>query len=98
MGMVALVGVVYGLWRALTPREERGALIALTVAACGVGIPIVLAVGGADYLAPRNLVAAMVPVSVLLAVVIAARRTGRVGWRWRVYSRWASWLSRSPWR
>ncbi len=79
VGMVALAGVVYGLWRALTPREERGALIALTVAACGVGIPIVLAVGGADYLAPRNLVAAMVPVSVLLAVVIAAQRTGRVG-------------------
>jgi hypothetical protein len=79
MGIVLLVGVVYGLWRALTPREERGALIALTVAACGVGIPIVLAVGGADYLAPRNLVAAMAPVSVLLGVVIAAQRTGRVG-------------------
>jgi mannosyltransferase len=79
MGMVALMGVVYGLWRALTPREERGALIALTVAVCGVGIPIVLAVGGADYLAPRNLVGAMVAVSVLLAVAIAARRTGWVG-------------------
>jgi hypothetical protein len=79
MGVVALTGVVYGLWRALTPREERGALTALIVAGCGVGIPIVLALGGADYLAPRNLVAAMVPVSALLAVVIAARRTGRVG-------------------
>jgi hypothetical protein len=42
-------------------------------------IPIVLAVLGADYLAPRNLVAAMVPVSALLAIVIAAQRTGRVG-------------------
>jgi hypothetical protein len=79
VGVVALVGVVYGLWRALTPREERGALIALTVAACGVGFPVVLAVLGADYLAPRNLVAAMVPVSALLAVVIAAQRAGRVG-------------------
>lgn len=79
MGAVALAGVVYGLWRALTPREERGALIALTVAACGAGIPIALAVGGADYLAPRNLVGAMVAVSVLLAVAIAARRTGWVG-------------------
>jgi hypothetical protein len=79
VGVVALAGVVYGLWCALTPREEQGALIALIVAACGVGIPIVLAVGGADYLAPRNLVAAMVPVSVLLAVVITAQRTGRVG-------------------
>ncbi|MGH2913226.1 MAG: glycosyltransferase family 39 protein, partial [Solirubrobacteraceae bacterium] len=79
VGVVALAGVVYGLWCALTPREERGALIALTVVVCGVGIPIVLAVGGADYLAPRNLVGAMVPVSVLLAAVIAARRSGRVG-------------------
>jgi hypothetical protein len=76
---VALAGVVYGLWRALTPREERGALIALTVAACGMGIPIALALLGADYLAPRNLVASMVPTSALLAVVIAARRTGRAG-------------------
>jgi 4-amino-4-deoxy-L-arabinose transferase-like glycosyltransferase len=79
VGMVALVGVVYGLWRALTPREERGAALALAMAAWGVGIPIVLAVGGADYLAPRNMVAAMVPVSALLAVVIAAQRTGRAG-------------------
>jgi mannosyltransferase len=79
VGAVALAGVVYGLWRALIPHEERGALIALTVVACGVGIPIVLAFAGPDYLAPRNLVAAMVPVSVLLAVVIAAQRTGRVG-------------------
>jgi mannosyltransferase len=79
VGAVAIAGVIYGLWRALTPREERGALIALTVGACGVLIPVALAVGGVDYLAPRNLVAAMVPVSMVLAVVIAAQRAGRVG-------------------
>ncbi len=72
-------GVVYGLWHTLTPREERGALIALVVSACGVVIPIVLALLGADYLAPRNLVAAMVPLSALLAIVIVAQRTGRTG-------------------
>jgi hypothetical protein len=77
--LVILVGVMHGLWRALTPREEHGALIALTVAGGGVLIPVALAVLGADYLAPRNLVAAMVPVSALLAIVIAARRSGRVG-------------------
>jgi mannosyltransferase len=77
--LVILAGFGYGLWSTLTPREERGALIALTVAGAGVLIPIVLAVLGADYLAPRNLVAAMVPVSALLAIVIAAQRTGRVG-------------------
>jgi mannosyltransferase len=77
--VVILAGLLYGLWNSLTPREERGALIALTVAGGGIVIPIALAVLGADYLAPRNLVAAMVPVSALLAIVIAARRTGRVG-------------------
>jgi mannosyltransferase len=74
-----LAGVVYGLWCTLTAREERAALIVLAVAGAGVLVPIVLAVLGADYLAPRNLVAAMVPVSALLAILIAARRTGRVG-------------------
>jgi hypothetical protein len=76
---VTLAGLVYGLWRALTPREERGALIVLTVAASGTLIPVALGAIGADYLAPRNLVAAMVPVSVLLAIVTAAGRTGRAG-------------------
>jgi mannosyltransferase len=79
VALVLLAGFVYGLWCTLTPREERGALIALTVVAGGVLIPVVLAFGGADYLAPRNLVAAMVPLSALLAVVIVAQRTGRVG-------------------
>ncbi len=79
VGLVILAGVLYGLWSTLTRREERGALIALTIAGAGVLTPIVLALFGADYLAPRNLVAAMVPLSALLAIVIAARRTGRIG-------------------
>jgi hypothetical protein len=79
VAVVILTGVVYGLWCTLTQREERGALIALSVALAGVLPPVALAFLGADYLAPRNLVAAMVPVSALLAIVIAARRTGRVG-------------------
>jgi mannosyltransferase len=77
--LVLLAGFAYGLWCTLTPREERGALIALTVLAGGVLIPVALAFVGVDYLAPRNLVAAMVPLSVLLAIVIVAQRTNRVG-------------------
>jgi mannosyltransferase len=77
--VVALAGVGYGLWCTLTPREERGALIASSVAAAGILLPVALAAFGADYLAPRNLVAATVPVSALLAILIAARRSGRVG-------------------
>lgn len=79
VALAILAGVLYGLWRTLTPREERGALLALIVAAFGVLAPLLLALLGADYLAPRNLVAAMVPVSALLAIVIAARRTGSTG-------------------
>lgn len=79
VALAILAGVLFGLWRTLTQREERAALIVLVVAACGVLIPLLLALFGADYLAPRNLVGAMVPVSALLAVVIAARRAGAVG-------------------
>jgi hypothetical protein len=79
MALLILAGVLYGLWSTLTRREERGALIALSIAAAGVLTPVLLALLGADYLAPRNLVAAMVPLSALFAIVIAAQRTGRVG-------------------
>jgi mannosyltransferase len=51
---------------------RRGALIALSIAACGVLAPIVLVAFGVDYLAPRNLVGAMIPLSVLIAILLAA--------------------------
>jgi mannosyltransferase len=79
VGLLALAGVAYALWRVLDPAEERGALLALVPCACGVLAPVALALLGADYLAPRNLVGAMVPLTVLLGIVIAARRTGLVG-------------------
>jgi uncharacterized membrane protein len=74
-----LAGLALGLWRVLTPREEHGALIALTVAAGGVLIPIALVAFGADYLAPRNLVAATIPVTALIAVVVVSQRAGVAG-------------------
>jgi hypothetical protein len=66
---------------AATERERRraGAPIALLVAAAGVLIPIVLVAFGADYLAPRNLVAAMIPVTALIAVLVAMPSCGRAG-------------------
>ena len=74
-----LAAVGYGLWRMLTPRESEGALLALGVAACGVLTPVAMAFAGADYLAPRNVVAAMIPLTAGIAVIAAARRTGRAG-------------------
>ncbi len=74
-----IAGIAFGLWRVLTPREERGALIALTIAACGILIPIALVAFGADYLAPRNLVAAMIPVTALIAIIVPSQRAGLTG-------------------
>jgi len=56
---------------AVSPPLRRAVWVALSIAAFAVLAPIVLAVLGADYLAPRNLVAAMIPVSVLIALLLA---------------------------
>jgi mannosyltransferase len=79
VALAILAGIGYGLWRALTPRESDAALLALGLAACGVLIPVAMALGGADYLAPRNVVAAMIPLTAGTAVIVVSRRTGRVG-------------------
>jgi mannosyltransferase len=89
-----LAAVALGLWRVYEPSagasagepgaaplEERRrlTLIAFAIAACGVVIPIVLVAFGADYLAPRNLVAAMIPVSAVIALLAVWPGTGRAG-------------------
>jgi mannosyltransferase len=51
---------------------REAAAISLWIAAFALLAPIALALLGADYLAPRNLVGAMIPLSVLLAVLLAA--------------------------
>lgn len=79
LALPVLGGLFFGLWRGLTRLEERQALIMLVLSACGVLIPVALVIFGLDYLAPRNLVAAMIPLTALLALVIAAQRTGRMG-------------------
>jgi mannosyltransferase len=84
-----LAALALGLYRMQAVRERpdpdqsdvrvHGVLITLVIAACGVIIPIVLVGFGADYLAPRNLVAAMIPVTVVIAVVSVWPGTGRAG-------------------
>jgi hypothetical protein len=61
------------------PAAREGAAIGLSISAFAVLAPVALAVLGADYLAPRNLVGAMIPLSVLLAVLFAAV-DGPLGW------------------
>ncbi|MHB8242267.1 MAG: glycosyltransferase family 39 protein [Solirubrobacteraceae bacterium] len=91
-----LVAVGVGLWHLLKapastetePQEaadrehdRHGALLALAVAGGGVLIPVALAVFGADYLAPRNLVAAMIPLTALVSVLVAAPLSARTALR-----------------
>ena len=95
-----LAGIGYGLWRVLTHAEERGALIALTLAAGGILLPIALVALGADYLAPRNLVAAMIPRHRADRGVVPSSGRARIGHRagrddrgrvrWRSRSTWTS--------
>lgn len=80
-----VAGAGYGLWLILG-RGARAhgappsaAWTALLVAGCGVLIPVLLALAGVDYLAPRNLVAAMVPVAALIALLCTWPGTGRIG-------------------
>jgi hypothetical protein len=75
-----LAGAALGGLRLLStdsPAGERhGAMLAALPLLGGVLIPVVLAILGADYLAPRNLVGAMIPLSALLAVLIASPSNG----------------------
>jgi hypothetical protein len=89
-----LAALALGWWRMTEPQPgsrpsrpprsrdadaRRGVLIALSIAACGLLIPIMLVAFGADYLAPRNLVATMIPVTALIAVLVVWPGTGRRG-------------------
>jgi uncharacterized membrane protein len=79
IGLLILVGLAFGCVHRMPAATARGAGLALVIAACGVLLPLAMAIGGADYLAPRNVVAAMIPLTALLAVVIGSPRTGLGG-------------------
>jgi hypothetical protein len=72
---------VDGLAAQQAPREDRRSRLAmvLSIAAFGVVAPIALAALGADYLAPRNLVGAMIPVTAVIACALVWPGTGRAG-------------------
>ncbi|HEY2398063.1 MAG TPA: glycosyltransferase family 39 protein [Solirubrobacteraceae bacterium] len=73
--------------RAQAPNGEGGAerearrrlAMVLSIAVFGILAPIVLVAFGADYLAPRNLVGAMIPVTAVIACALVWPGTGRAG-------------------
>ena len=76
MTIAAAVAVLLAaLW--LTARRPRGAGLAVALAGVSLLVPLVLAVGGADYLITRNVIASLVPGLVALGAGFAAG--GRAG-------------------
>jgi mannosyltransferase len=66
----------------LVARSDRGernaAVVAGSIAAIAVGVPGVAALVGIDYLITRNLIPALVPVLIVLALGFGVRNGGRV--------------------
>jgi uncharacterized membrane protein len=79
--LVAALPVLAALLLAprLAPREAHGAKLTAAVGAACIAIPLALVLVGADYLAPRNLIGASVPLTAALAVLLSAERVGRAG-------------------
>jgi mannosyltransferase len=61
------------------PEEREGAGIAALIGGAAIALPLALAVVGVDYLQGRNLIAALVPLLLVLAAGFGARRAGRAG-------------------
>jgi uncharacterized membrane protein len=67
------------LYARTVERERRAARVAAVVGLVGVGIPLVLAIAGADYFNTRNLLATWLPLMLVPAAGLGARRSGRTG-------------------
>jgi hypothetical protein len=77
-GLVVLVALVL-LARRADRAERRGAAIAALVAAGAVGVPVLMAAVGVDYLNTRNVISGLVPCAVVVAAGLGARRAGVAG-------------------
>jgi uncharacterized membrane protein len=80
IGAVALAAVLTGvvlLFVRGSERDRRSGVLVLGLAAATVAIPLVFALAGADYLLPRNLIAAYLPFVLLVGAGFAAG--GRIG-------------------
>ncbi|MGA2758099.1 MAG: glycosyltransferase family 39 protein [Solirubrobacteraceae bacterium] len=65
--------------RQLGRAELEGISLMLGLGLVAILVPLALALAGKDYLAPRNLIAAWIPLSAAFALVLGAAGAGRVG-------------------
>jgi hypothetical protein len=72
---IGLAGVVVAARRGLAP----GVRIAAALAAAGIGLPFLLALVGQDYLLERNVIAALLPVTIVVGAGLATSRLGLLG-------------------
>jgi mannosyltransferase len=77
-GAVFVVAVVLLLRRG-TERERWGATVAGALGAAAILIPFALGVVGLDFLKPRNLVAGVVPLLIMVAAGLGGERSGLAG-------------------
>jgi 4-amino-4-deoxy-L-arabinose transferase-like glycosyltransferase len=74
---VGAVAAWLALRRPDSPVTRRGALIAAAAALAAVGVPLVLAVLGADFLNTRNVIAGCLPALLVVAAGLGAARAPR---------------------
>ncbi len=80
LGAAVLAAIVLALLAAGGDRaERRGAAFAAAVAAVTLLVPVILAALGRDYLVPRNLMPAWIPLAVVLGAACTVPRARIVG-------------------
>jgi 4-amino-4-deoxy-L-arabinose transferase-like glycosyltransferase len=75
---VAAVGLA-AIGLGLRARWRRSAVLALAIGGSAVAIPLGMAALGVDLLNPRNVAAAWLPLTVVVAAGLGSRRAGRAG-------------------
>jgi hypothetical protein len=68
------------LARRATASERRGAFIAATLVLFGFAVSLLLILLGVDEVITRNLIVLLIPLIVLIAAGLGARRAGWLGW------------------
>ncbi len=80
MGGTLLLAAAIALIATRASREEQGgAIVAGVVSGGALAIPLLLAVLGLDFVNPRNLIGAVVPLLIVLAIGFGSRGAGNVG-------------------